>query len=141
MRKTLALVNRCATIRLPMQRASRVLGSALRRLRRPEAGIAWLSATWPQVVGKTLASHTRPVRCESGHLEITADGKEWARQLQSMEREFCAQINCAWGGDLVRDLTLVEPHREPGAAEPSGRSHQSRALDNQHTPFVRRRHS
>ena len=120
-----------------MERAGRLLGRALRRVRRPEAGIAWLSSSWREVVGETLAAHTRPVRCEHGHLEIAADAKEWVAQLQTMEREFCAQINCAWGGDLVRDVTLVAPRP---AAPSEGVPRPPRELDNQHTPFVRRRH-
>lgn len=118
-----------------MERAGRFLGSALRRLKRPEAGIAWLTSTWPEIVGKTLAAHIHPVSCEGGHLEVTADTKQWANQIQSMQQEFCAQINCAWGGDLVSEVTVLnEPKAGPAA------QHVSREMDNHHTPFIRRRH-
>lgn len=120
-----------------MERAGRFLGSALRRLKRPEAGIAWLTSAWPEIVGETLAAHVRPATFESGHLEIIADGKEWANQLRSMEREFCAQINCAWGGDLVHDVIVVDSPAQPQGAAIAQRL--PRELDNHHTPFIRRR--
>ena len=102
-------------------------------MKRPEAALAWLTSAWPTVVGKTLAAHTRPVRCGSGCLEISADGKAWQKQLEAMQSEFCAQVNCSWGGNLVREVKFV-------AARPGPRN-VSRELDNNHTPFVRRRRS
>lgn len=118
-----------------MERVGRLLGSTLRRLQRPEAGISWLTASWPEVVGKALAAHTRPIRCEAGHLEVAADSKAWERHLQTIEREFCAQINCSWGGDLVRDITFVSAQR-PAQPTPQRASHEA---DNDHIPFIRRR--
>jgi predicted nucleic acid-binding Zn ribbon protein len=98
-------------------------------MRRPEAALAWLTSAWPSVVGSTLAAHTRPVRCGSGCLEVSADGKAWQKQLEAMKGEFCAQVNCSWGGNLVREVKFVA---KPGP-------HVSHELDNNHLPFVRRR--
>jgi predicted nucleic acid-binding Zn ribbon protein len=112
-----------------MERAGTFLGGALRRMRRSEAVLAWLTSAWPTVVGSTLAAHTRPVRCGAGCLEIAADGVAWQKQIEAMQHEFCAQVNCSWGGDLVREVKFVT---KPGA-------HISHELDNNHTPFVRRR--
>src|ERR1700674_5674041 len=113
-----------------MERAGKILGRTLRRLERPEAAIAWLSSTWPQIVGKLLAARTRPVRCENGRLEIAADTKAWQKQLESMKREFCARINQAWGGTLIRE---VKSPAKPGPPR------LSRELDNEHKPFIRRK--
>ena len=63
-------------------------------------------------------------------VEIAADGKGWRKQLESMKSEFCTRINQAWGGRLVREIKFVSkpgPRRVP------------RELDNEHTPFVRKR--
>jgi len=46
-----------------------------------------------------------------------------------MKGEFCAQVNCSWGGNLVREVKFVA---KPGP-------HVSHELDNNHLPFVRRR--
>ncbi|HVB57272.1 MAG TPA: DUF721 domain-containing protein [Candidatus Acidoferrales bacterium] len=114
-----------------MEKAGEFLGRVVRRLERPEAALAWLTSSWAAVVGKTLAAHTRPVRCESGCLEVSADGKAWRKQLESMKSEFCARVNQAWGGNLVHEIKFV-------AAKP-GPKRVSREMDNEHTPFVRRR--
>ncbi|MGB0034045.1 MAG: DUF721 domain-containing protein [Candidatus Acidiferrales bacterium] len=112
-----------------MQKAGEILGKALKGLKRSDAAFAWLAARWPSIVGKMLAAHTRPIRCESGRLEIAVDGKAWQKQLEAIEREFCARVNQAWGGNLVRQVKFITkpgPKRVP------------RELDNDHTPFVRR---
>jgi predicted nucleic acid-binding Zn ribbon protein len=112
-----------------MERAGNFLGGMLRQLKRPEAAVAWLSGVWPSVVGNTLAAHTRPVRCFSGCLEIFTDGKAWQKQLEQMKPEFCAQVNKAWGGTLVRDVKFAKPVA----------ARISHELDNEHIPFIRRR--
>src|SRR5271169_5003205 len=114
-----------------MQRAGEFLGRAVRRMERPEGALAWLTSSWVTVVGKTLAAHTRPMRCQDGCLEVGADGKAWRKQLESMKVEFCARVNQAWGGKLVHEIKFV-------TAKP-GPKRVSRELDNEHTPFVRRR--
>jgi predicted nucleic acid-binding Zn ribbon protein len=117
-----------ARLRVPMDQAGNFLGGMLRQLKRPEAAVAWLSGVWPQVVGRTIAAHTRPVRCTAGCLEVATDGKPWRVQLETMQKEFCAQVNRNWGGTLVREVKFVAASR-----------HISHEFDNDHTPFVRRR--
>jgi predicted nucleic acid-binding Zn ribbon protein len=114
-----------------MDRAGEVLGKIVRRMDRPEATLAWLTGSWTTIVGKTVAAHTRPIRCQNGCLEVAADGKGWRNQLESMKSDFCARLNQAWGGNLIREIKFV-------AARP-GPKRVSRELDNEHTPFVRRR--
>lgn len=120
-------------MRESMEKAGEFLGRALRRLERPEAALAWLTSAWPRVVGKALAAHTRPVRCEAGCLEIAADGKAWQNQLERMSREFCGRVNQEWGGHLVREVKFVPANPGPRRLP--------REIDNEHTPFVRRRKS
>jgi Dna[CI] antecedent, DciA len=117
-------------LRIPMERAGNFLGGMFRQLKRPEAAVAWLSGVWPQVVGLTIAAHTRPVRCDAGCLEIAADGKPWRIQLETMSAEFCTQVNRNWGGNLVREIKFVDDQKL---------RHISHEFDNDHTPFVRRR--
>lgn len=113
-----------------MHRAGEILGKLVRKMNRPEAALAWLTGSWSAIVGKTLAAHTRPIQCHNGCIEIAADGKGWRKQLESMKAEFCTRINEAWGGRLVREVKFV--------AKP-GPKRVTRELDNEHTPFVRKR--
>ena len=113
-----------------MQRAGEFLGRVVRRLERPEAALAWLAGSWPSVVGKALAAHTRPVRCAAGRLEIAADRRAWQKQLEEMKREICARVNQAWGGDLVHEVKLVATEPDSNRVPPED--------NNEHTPFVRR---
>lgn len=113
-----------------MERAGDFLGHALRRLERPEAALAWLNSAWPAIVGRALAAHTRPVRCERGTIAIAADAAPWRTHIEGMQREFCHRINQAWGGALVSEVKIL-------AGRPGPRP--SREFDNAHTPFLRRR--
>lgn len=129
-----------------MERAADLLGRVARKLRRPEAPIAWLASCWPRIVGYTIATHARPVRCHAGCLEISADGKVWQSQLQDMSRDLQEQINRAWGGPLVHALKFTSPLKPcvaaPELSGPAGRRARRCVpyeLDNDHTPFVRRR--
>jgi hypothetical protein len=131
-----------------MKKAGDLLGRVARKLNRPEAALAWLSSAWPQIVGKTLAGHTRPLHCEKGRLEIAADTK-WHNQIEHMTGDFCARINEAWGGTLIREVKFTATRRGVGPVE-RGRdlagNHNGQArparlpyeLDNEHTPFIRR---
>ena len=125
-----------------MDRIGEFLGKALRRMDRPEAAMAWLSSAWPTIVGRALAEHARPLRCQSGCLELSADGKPWQQQLESMKREICARINQAWGGKLVSDVKFTSAGDFSGVrSSPStpGPTRASFEADNQHIPFIRRR--
>ena len=105
----------------------------MHRLKQPDANFAWLASAWSLVVGPALAAHTRPVRCYGGCLELTADGKAWRGQLETMQGELCSRINRAWGGNLIREVKFVAA--KPG---PQGIRHEA---DNEYIPFIRRRRS
>jgi predicted nucleic acid-binding Zn ribbon protein len=130
-----------------MERAGDLLGRVARKLGHPHAALAWLSSSWPQIVGKTLAAHTRPLRCAGGVLEIAADAKPWQKQLDEMTGDFCARINQAWGRALIREVKFVVPKRGTSATSAAGSPRNSGPgpqrlsyeLDNDHTPFIRRR--
>lgn len=116
-----------------MKKAGDILGRVVRKLDRPEAALAWLSTSWANIVGRALAAHTRPLHCERGCLEIAADSKSWQKQLEQMAQDFRVRINQAWGGTLIREVKFVA--RKPG---PKRIPYE---LDNEHTPFIRRRKS
>jgi predicted nucleic acid-binding Zn ribbon protein len=125
-----------------MERAGEFLGNVLRRLDRPEATLAWLTSTWPAIVGGAIAAHTRPTRCHNKCLELVADGKAWQSQIETMQRQLCSRVNRAWGGNLVRELSFVSADHVGGATNgPAGPgpTRASHEMDNSHTPFIRRR--
>jgi predicted nucleic acid-binding Zn ribbon protein len=134
-----------------MEKAGDLLGRVARRLGHPNAALVWLSGAWPQIVGATLAAHTRPLRCENGRLEIAADAKTWQNQLVEMRADFCTRVNQAWGGTLVREVKFVVPRgglsarasaSAAGATAGSGGGPSKRLpyeLDNDHIPFIRKR--
>jgi predicted nucleic acid-binding Zn ribbon protein len=122
-----------------MERAGDFLGKVLGSLDQPGAGLAWLKSTWPAIVGKPLAAHTRPLRCGGKCLEMSADGRAWQQQVETMKRELCDRINQAWGGSLVREVKFVADTGGAWDRALSGRgpARVSHEFDNQHLPFLR----
>jgi len=93
-------------------------------------------------VGKTLAGHTRPLRCQDGRLHIAADAKAWQKQLEQMTHDFCNRINEAWGSSLIREVKFVAGTRAftaPDGSSAPARRRIPYEFDNDHTPFIRRR--
>ncbi len=63
--------------------------------------------TWNDVVGATLAAHSRPLRVRQGRMEVAVPSAVWRAQLSLMKRDIVARLNTAIGADTIRDLVLV----------------------------------
>jgi hypothetical protein len=63
-----------------------------------------LASLWPQVVGKPLAQHCRPVGLEGGRLTLGTADADWAVQLRFMSEEIRAEINSFLGSPAVKKL-------------------------------------
>ena len=106
-----------------MERAGKSLWSALRRVARPEKPLDLLVAVWPLMVGRRLASHTRPVAWSKGRVDVAVDQPEWHSQLESMGKDVREQVNKWWGSELVREVRFVSEktkRQRPAAAQGDG---------------------
>ncbi len=56
-----------------------------------------LASLWPQVVGRPLAQHCRPLTLAEGRLTIAVVDSSWATQLRHMAEELRAEINSFLG--------------------------------------------
>jgi hypothetical protein len=63
-----------------------------------------LASLWPQVVGKPLAQHCRPLGFEGGRLMLGTAESDWAVQLRLMSEEIRAEINSFLGSPAVKKL-------------------------------------
>ena len=63
-----------------------------------------LASLWPQVVGKPLARHCRPIGFEGGRLTMGTAEADWAVQLRLMSEEIRAEINSFLGSPAVKKL-------------------------------------
>ena len=63
-----------------------------------------LASLWPQVVGKPLAQHCRPLGFEGGRLMLGTAESDWAVQLRLMSEEIRAVINSFLGSPAVKKL-------------------------------------
>jgi len=109
------------------------MAPALRRATPQRSSFAWLAGTWPAIVGKRLAEHTRPSDLAGGVLHIAVSGKEWRIELEGVADEFRTRVNQAWGGTVVREIRFSDDRKgHPGIRH---------EFDNDYTPFVRGKRS
>lgn len=114
-----------------MEKASEILGRALRRMDNPQAAQTWLRSTWTSLVGKAMAAHIQPSACTNGVLRIEADSREWQNQAKAMSKEICERVNRCWGGALIHDIRVERA--------PQNGKRPAHEIDNEHIPFIRRK--
>jgi predicted nucleic acid-binding Zn ribbon protein len=99
-----------------MEQAGEILKGALGKLARREDALEWVQAVWPVVLGSRVAARARPVAWRDGVLEVDVRSAAWQRELEAMAARLCAEINRAWGGQLVREMRFTSgeaPARTP----------------------------
>ncbi|MCL5006516.1 MAG: DUF721 domain-containing protein [Acidobacteria bacterium] len=76
-----------------------------------------LAPLWPQVAGKPMARHSKPVAFEQGTLTLESDCSTWCAQLRTMAEEIKAGVNGYLGVSVVRRLQVryVSPPTEKGS--------------------------
>lgn len=65
-----------------------------------------LSPLWPQVAGRPMARHSRPVAFEDGLLTLESDCTAWSAEMRRMADDILAQINRYLGAPAVRRLKV-----------------------------------
>jgi hypothetical protein len=112
-----------------MKRIGEFMAPALRRATPQRSSFAWLAGTWPAIVGKRLAEHTRPSDLAGGVLHIAVSGKDWRVELEGVADEFRTRVNQAWGAAVVREIRFSDDRK--------GKPRFRHEFDNDYTPFVR----
>ena len=102
-----------------MERASKTVWAALRRIAKPEKPLDLITAVWPLMVGSRLAAHTRPAGWNGSRLDVAVDEGPWQTQVERLSRPILRKVNAWWGGNLVREVRFVSPKRKKRAAAPA----------------------
>ena len=66
-----------------------------------------LVSTWADVVGASVASHSRPLRLAAHTLTIAVDQPGWATELTYLETQLRARIDKALGPGVVTAVKVV----------------------------------
>jgi predicted nucleic acid-binding Zn ribbon protein len=72
---------------------------------------------WPEIVGKELAEHTKPIEYDDGELIVAADSPAWATQLRLLASTLVRRLNEELGDGSVRRVKVRGP---AGPRRPSG---------------------
>ncbi len=77
-----------------------------------------LAPLWPQVAGKPMARHSRPVAFDEGTLTLESDCTAWSAEMRRMSEDIRAQINRYLGVPTVRKLRVRYVSRPISAVAP-----------------------
>ena len=72
-----------------------------------------LSRNWEEMVGASLALHTRPVRLQERTLAVGVDHPAWRVEVMRMKRLLAARINEFFGKERIRDVTFFNISGKP----------------------------
>jgi predicted nucleic acid-binding Zn ribbon protein len=56
---------------------------------------------WAELVGDSVAAHTRPAKLSEGVLTVAVDDPAWATQLRFLEQDLLARISEAAGSTTI----------------------------------------
>ena len=65
-----------------------------------------LAPLWPQIAGKPMARHSKPVAFEDGTLTLESDCSTWSAQLGLMAEEIKTEVNGYLGVSVLRKLQV-----------------------------------
>jgi predicted nucleic acid-binding Zn ribbon protein len=63
-------------------------------------------ASWPDMVGESVAQHTRPASLRDGVLVVAVDEPAWATQLRWLEADLLTRLDDVLGPDQVRAIEV-----------------------------------
>jgi hypothetical protein len=78
-----------------------------------------LQTEWAVIAGHLVATHSRPLRLRHQQLTIAAESPAWLHQLRYLEPMLLAQVQRAFGPDLVTELRWVVGPVVDGLSNPS----------------------
>ncbi len=91
-----------------MESLSKFLPGFLRRIA-SDNGIAliFLQELWPQIVGKEMAAHSRPLSLGKKTLLISVPSEVWQNELTELTSTLLGNINNYWQLSLVERITFT----------------------------------
>lgn len=67
-------------------------------------------ASWPELVGESVAQHARPRSLKAGTLVVAVDEPAWATQLRWLEADLVTRLNEALGAGQVERIEVRVVH-------------------------------
>jgi predicted nucleic acid-binding Zn ribbon protein len=76
---------------------------------RTAAAVGSVFGRWEQIVGDTLAAHTRPGGFTDGELLVIADSTAWATQVRLLRAQLIRRLNAELGDGTVTGVRVRGP--------------------------------
>ncbi|MDP8936630.1 MAG: DUF721 domain-containing protein [Actinomycetota bacterium] len=76
----------------------------------PATALATVFGRWSDIVGPTVAAHSRPLSLGRGVLAIAVDEPGWATQLTYLEADLLRRLDETLGAGVVTRVTVRVRH-------------------------------
>lgn len=83
-----------------------------------ESSVAVLMGQWPDIVGRDLAEHVRPVSFADAELVLEAESTAWATQVRLLLPQLHAAVDARVGAGVVRAIRIRGPQAPSWSAGP-----------------------
>ncbi len=64
-------------------------------------------SVWPQVVGDTIASKTKPKKVKGSRLWVEVSSSAWMNELLYLKPTLISRINESLGGNVIKDIIFI----------------------------------
>lgn len=99
---------------LKFKRLGDVLPDVVKKLQLAEVvAAAPIVNAWPELVGPTIARHSRALTIEDGRLVVVVDSPAWLAQLNYLAPQLLSRIRTRTGGGIVRDFRFILSANNP----------------------------
>lgn len=68
--------------------------------------LSTIFSSWPDVVGETVAAHSKPTALRGTNLQLVVDHPGWATQLRHLEGDLVERLSTAVGPGVVESITI-----------------------------------
>lgn len=90
---------------IPMKSVGSVLSLFLDRIASDEEiALIFLNELWPQIVGKDLASKSRPLALKNQKLLMAVPSEIWVRELTQLRQMLVHAVNKYWNLRLIEKI-------------------------------------
>ena len=98
-----------------MESLDTLLANFLRRIAsNEEITVIFLRELWPQIVGKDLASKSRPLTLKTKKLLLAVPSEIWQKELTELREMLLNAINRHWELPVVEEIDFVVRPTEAG---------------------------
>ena len=75
---------------------------------------------WNEVVGESIALHTRPIKVYDGRMTVLVESPSWTQELTFLKNKILERLNKSMGKEIIKDIYFKIGNIDPAPLERNG---------------------